>query len=71
MELPWKKSTVENTEENLKKSTVEEKRGKRETIFLGLLGGAALSVTAAWCWLLFSGFWALIEWVSGVITAHG
>ena len=51
--------------------TEEKKRGSRETIFLVLLGGTALSVTAAWVWLLASGFWAFIEWVSGVITAHG
>jgi hypothetical protein len=70
MELPWKKNTVEKNEEKVE-STEEKKPGRREKIFLLLLGGTALSVTAAWCWVLFSGFWALIEWVSGVITAHG
>ena len=59
-----KKSTVENVE--------EQKPGRgREITILVFFAGTILAVTAAWLWLLFSGFWAFFEWVAGIITAHG
>jgi hypothetical protein len=62
--LPLDKKTAENTEEKKPES-------RREKFVLVFLAATILVVTAAWFWLLYSGFWALIEWVSEVITAHG